>query len=270
MDWNKTKTIFIIVFLIVNVFLYWLYLTKLTDAQNVQVIGKTPIEESLKMDNITYDNLPPYKNDPFYVSAKPVIFANEQLEKLENQTVKLLHESLLQSTLVDPVSVMHEKGKYDFTEFLSKYVMNGERYELWEVNEEEQRALLFQKVDNNPIYYSRTAMLRVYWNEDGEVTNYEQSMLGEFDSFNQKNDLLSPIEAIENLYSRGYLKQGYKIKDMTLGYSSLVQVTETQVFAPTWHIRVELKDEVMEDYFINAIEGMIIEFQSEPFEEDNE
>ena len=28
---------------------------ELTDAQNVQVMGKTPIEELLKMDNITYD-----------------------------------------------------------------------------------------------------------------------------------------------------------------------------------------------------------------------
>ena len=49
---------------------------------------------------------------------------------------------------------------------------------------------------------------------------------------------------------------------MTLGYSTLVQVTETQVFAPTWHVRVELKDGIIEDYFINAIEGKIIEFQA--------
>ena len=57
---------------------------------------------------------------------------------------------------------------------------------------------------------------------------------------------------------------------MTLGYSTLVQVTETQVFAPTWHVRVELKDGTIEDYFINAIEGKIIEFQLEPLDEENE
>jgi regulatory protein YycI of two-component signal transduction system YycFG len=270
MDWNKTKTIFIIAFSIVNVFLYWLYLNKLTDAQNVQVMGKTPIEELLKMDNITFDELPPYKNEPFYLSAKPVTFSDEQVEKLENQVITLEHETLLQSTMLDPVSLLNEKGDFDFTGFLSKNVLNGAEYILWEVNKEEQRALLFQMVDGKPIYFNRTAELKVYWNEDGEVTNYEQSMLGEFDSFNQKNDLLSPIEAIENLYSRGYLKQDYKVKNMVLGYSSLVQVTETQVFAPTWHVRVELKNGVMEDYFINAIEGMVIEFQPEPLEDDNE
>ncbi len=207
-----------------NVFLYSLYLNKLTDAQNVQVMGKTPIEELLKMDNITYDELPPYKNDPFYVSAKSMTFTDEQIDKLENQQVEVSDETSLQSKLNDPVSVLNAKGDFDFTEFLSKYVLNGAEYELWEVDEEEQEALLFQKVKDNPIYFSRNAMLTLHWNEEGEVTSYEQSMLGEFDSFNRKKDLLSPIEAIGNLYSRGYLKQDSKVKYMTLGYSTLVQV----------------------------------------------
>ena len=66
---------------------------KLTDAQNVQVMGKTPIEELLKMDNITYDELPPYKNDPSYVSAKSMIFTDEQIDKLENQKVEVSDET---------------------------------------------------------------------------------------------------------------------------------------------------------------------------------
>ncbi|MBO0587538.1 two-component system regulatory protein YycI [Sporosarcina sp. E16_8] len=270
MDWNKSKTIFIVVFSIVNVFLYFLYLDKVTDAQNVQVMGKTPIEESLKMDNITYDELPPYKNDPSYVSAKSMIFTDEQIDKLENQKVEVLEETFLQSKLNDPVSVLNAKDNFDFTEILTKYVLNGVEYELWDVDEEAQTALFFQKVKDNPIYFSRNAMLTLYWNDKGEVTKYEQSMLDEFGTFNRKKDLLSPIEAIGNLYSHGHLKQDSKVKYMKLGYSTHVQVSETQVFAPTWHVRVELKDGIKEDYFINAIEGMIIEFQHESPEEDNE
>lgn len=269
MDWNKSKTIFIIVFSIVNVFLFSLY-NKLTDAENVQVMGKTPIEELLKMDNVTYDDLPPYKNDPFYVSAKSMIFTDEQIDKLKNQKVEISDETILQSKLNDPVSALNAKGNFDFTEILTKYVLNGAEYELWDVDEETQQALLFQKVKNNPIYFSHNAMLILHWNEEGEVTNYEQSMLDEFGTFNRKKDLLSPIEAIGNLYSRGHLKQDSKVKYMKLGYSTHVQVSETQVFAPTWHVRVELKDGVIEDYFINAIEGMIIELQHEPLEEENE
>lgn len=270
MDWNKTKTIFIIVFSILNVFLYSMYLNRYTDAQNLQVMGKMSIEETLKLDHITYDELPPYKNDPSYMSAKFVTFTDEQINSLENQMVSIVNGTRLQSKLNNPVNVLNVKGDFDFTEILSKYVLNGSEYALWEINKEKQQALFFQKVNGSPIYFSRNAMLTLYWNEDGEVTHYEQSMFGEFDSFNRKKDLLSPLEAIGMLSSRGHLKQGSNVKHMSLGYSTLVQVTETQVFAPTWHVRVELKDGTIENHFINAIEGMIIEFQLEPLEDDDE
>ena len=53
------------------------------------------------------------------------------------------------------------------------------------------------------------------------------------------------------------------IRDIELGYSTLAQVTETQVFAPTWHILVELIDGTMEEYFVNAVEGRVIEMPKE-------
>lgn len=270
MDWNKTKTIFIIVFSILNVFLYWLYLNRLTDAQNVQVMGKASTEDLLKMDNITYGDLPHYINDPSYLSAKFTIFTAERIAGLKDQDAKIEGKTRIKSVLKEPVSVMNAKGDYDFTEFLSKYVLHGKDYLLWEVNVEARQALLFQKVKDNPIYFSRNAMLTLFLNRDGEVTQYEQSMFDEFDSFNRKKDLITPIEAIGNLYFRGYLPQDSAIKQMTLGYSTLVQVTETQVFAPTWHVRVKLKDGDIEDYFINAIDGKIIELQLESSDEDNE
>ena len=270
MDWNKTKTIFIIVFSILNVFLYSLYINRLTDAQNVQVMEKTPVEDLLKMDNISYGNLPPYINDPSYLSAKFLTFTADEVAGLEGQQAVIVDETHLKSKLKEPVSIMTTKGDLDFTDFLSKYVLNGSEYTLWEVDEEERSALFFQKAKNNPIYFSRNAMLRIFWKEDGKVNRYEQSMLGEFDTFNRKKDLIPPIEAIGNLYSRGYLPQDSTLKQMTLGYSPLVQVTETQVFAPTWHVRVELKEGTIEDYFINAIEGKIIEVKLEVSDEENE
>ena len=74
--------------------------------------------------------------------------------------VEVLDETYLQSKLNDPVSVLNAKGDFDFTEILSKYVLNGSEYELWEVDEETREALFFQKVKDNPIYFSRNAMLR--------------------------------------------------------------------------------------------------------------
>ena len=37
------------------------------------------------------------------------------------------------------------------------------------------------------------------------------------------------------------LKPDSKVKAIELGYSTLVQLTETQVFAPTWHVHVQVR-----------------------------
>lgn len=262
LDWNKTKTILIIVFAVLNVFLYSLYLNRYTEAQNVQVVEETSIEESFQLDNIQYDALPTEYEEASYVLAEILEFPEDELEGLNKQTFTEGTENQLVSNLEEPYAQLKNKGEYDFTPFLDEYVLNGDEYVLWKIDEDLREASFFQTVEEKPIYFNKNAMLTIYWDEEDEITHYEQSLFSKFESYNKKKDLLPPIQALNTLYSRGYLKQDSKVASMQLGYSTLIQLTETQVFAPTWHVHVELQDEE-EDYFINAIDGKIIEFQSE-------
>ncbi|MBO1915580.1 two-component system regulatory protein YycI, partial [Microvirga sp. 3-52] len=59
------------------------------------------------------------------------------------------------------------------------------------------------------------------------------------------------------------MERGSTVIDISLGYSTHIQLTKTQVFAPTWHVRVKLKDDEIVDYFINATDGKVIEFTDE-------
>ncbi|MCG7345810.1 two-component system regulatory protein YycI [Sporosarcina sp. ACRSL] len=268
MDWSKTKTIFIVVFSILNIFLYSLYLNQHTEAQNVQVARKASIEDLMKQENITY-NLPQVvKNDFSYISADMKSFSQDELDLLEDQSILIEDDTRIESEMEVPVSIRNAKGDPHFTDFLAKYVWGGAEYELWEVDEEDRKAIFFQKVDGEPIFYSPNATLIIYWDDNFEVTHYEQRMLEKFSSDNLKKEVLTQDEAVGSLATRGFLKQDSKVLKVTPGYSSLVQLTETQVFAPTWNIRVELKDGTIENHFINAIEGKVIEFQFEKVEEE--
>lgn len=239
-----------------------------TEAQNLQVAGKTSVEELLKQENITY-NLPQVvKNNFSYVSANSVSFSAEDLELLEGQDIEIVDSTKLESTFHIDVPIQNAKGEYIFDEFKTKYVWQGAEYELWEVNEDEKKALFFQKANGEPIFYSSNAMLVIHWDNDYKVTHYEQRLLEEFINFNRKKDLITQDEVIGSLATRGYLKHGSEIIGVTLGYSTLVQLTETQVFAPTWNIRVKLEDGEIEDYFINAIEGKVIDFQMDRGQEE--
>ena len=75
--------------------------------------------------------------------------------------------------------------------------------------------------------------------------------------------LLPHMQVINILYDNSLLKPDSAIKEVELGYSTLAQVTGTQVFAPTWHILVELIDGTIEEYFVNAVEGRVTEIQKE-------
>ena len=110
MDWNKTKTIFIIVFSILNVFLYSLYLNRLTDAQNVQVMGKTSMEESLKWIIFLTGTCHLIIKDPSYVSAEISTFTNDKLQSLKTRTLRIVDETHLKSILKEPVSITNTKG----------------------------------------------------------------------------------------------------------------------------------------------------------------
>lgn len=263
LDWSKTKTIFIVVFAILNVFLYSLYLSQYTEAQNVQTLGETSIDESLKQDNISYEELPDYPKEMSYVSADISTFSTSELEKFDKQDFVISEDTVLQSRMETPFPVKNSKGDYQFDVFLEEYVPYSDDYLLWEIIEENQFAIFFQKVEDYPIYFNSNAMIIVFWDEDGNIINYEQQHFTEFEHFNKKKDILSPRDVINTLYSRDYLKRDSTVKSISLGYSTLITLTQTQVFAPTWRVRVELKDGEIEDYFMNAIEGKMIEFPSD-------
>lgn len=234
----------------------------------MQVAGRTSIEDLMKQENITYNVPQVVKSDFSYISANMKSFSPEELEPLEDQTIEIIDHTKIESKMNKPVSIRNAKEEIYFKDFITKYVWNGAEYELWEVDKEARKAIFFQKVNGEPIFYSSNATLTIYWDEDYEVTHYEQRMLEEFSSDTHKKKVLTQDEAVGSLATRGFLRPDSKVLKVVPGYSSLVQLTGKQVFAPTWNIRVELKDGTIEDHFINAIEGKVIDFKLDKLEEE--
>ena len=270
MDWNKTKTIFIIVFSILNVFLYLLYTNRYNEAQQLEVLGETPIEERLKADNIRFESAPDDTVKESYVSGNIRTFSEEELNGLKNQSIEVMDETRLVSTFDDPVVISSLDDPVKLKDFVSTYVLDGQSYELFDVDKEAKKAVFFQTLNGRQVFFNQKATLTIHWNENNEVVGYEQTALNELDEDFQSENLLPDERAIEVLYQRNMLKPNSTITSVHLGYSTLVQLTETQVFAPTWRVRVELQDGTKEDYFLNAVEGKIINFNKEPTEIEQE
>lgn len=264
LDWNKTKTIFIIVFAILNVFLYSQYLNRYIDSKEVEVLGETSIEERLKAENILYESIPENTTKETYVSGNVRVYVKEKLKPMDNQLFEVLNKSKLVSIFEKPVPLGSIEDTSNMRKFVDDHVLDGSSYELFTVDEKEKTATFFQTINKRQIFFNQNALLTIYWNEENEVYKYEQTGFDELeDNFDQTEDLLPDERAVEVLYQRNLLKPNSTITMISLGYSTLVELTETQVFAPTWRVRVELQDGTIEDYFVNAVEGKIIEFNKE-------
>ena len=259
MDWSKTKSIFIGVFLILNVFLYSQYLNTYNEAQKLELLGtNTDIEARLKEENITYATLAESIETAPYISAKVKKYSLDELPANSNQNYELIGDDKLLVTFKAPIKLVSTKQAAPLNDFLRKYVYEGQSFTLWAIDEEARTATFFQHFNDRALYYNENGKVKIYWNENGEVFKYEQSMLENIEEIKQNESILPPLQVLQTLYAKNLLKPDSHITTVKLGYSTLIPVTP-QVLTPTWKVRVQVADGEEEQYFVNAIEGKVID-----------
>ena len=260
MDWSKSKSIFIIVFLILDIFLYSIYLDRHTEAQQVPLLefGANDIETRLKEDNITYDVLPTNLEKATYISGSIRNFEERKIDIQNAQSVIIQNDNKLIVTLKNSVRLKSIDAE-SLINFVKLNVYEGTSYVLWEIDVKNQQAKFFQQVNDRTIYYNMNGLVTVYWNSNNELFKYEQTFLENINAYDDEKNLFTPLQAIQTLYAKGHLMENAKITKMKLGYFTFVPLTQIQVFVPTWEIHVENEDKTQEEYFINAVEGLIID-----------
>ncbi|OZS78971.1 hypothetical protein CF394_03190 [Tetzosporium hominis] len=258
MDWSRTKTIFIIVFSILNVFLMSLYLDRYNESVGLQstLDGTTTIEDRLGTESIEFPRLTNMPQEVAYVSGTVHMFTEDELESLENVAARSESEGILEAVLLEPVAVTEDTS---LEEIIQEHAFRGNDYKIWSTDAEERTALLFQQVNERSVYHNSRANIVVTWNENNEVTSFTQTYLDDLEDYNEERSLISYMSAIEVLYNRALLLPQSTVTEVNLGYSTLAQLGETQVFSPTWSVKVELADGTMEEYFVNAIDSRILD-----------
>ncbi|MGE7998306.1 two-component system regulatory protein YycI [Lysinibacillus sp. NPDC093190] len=260
MDWNRTKSIFICVFLTLNFFLYSLYFKSYNEAKSIEIPGEKTIEARLKDDNITYGTLPNSNEFVVYITGKVHTFKSTDFND-DNQRENINDETHPSVVFINPVKLRNIDDT-SITEFVHTNVNEGDSYALWKVDREERVATFFQKKGNRMFYYNESALLKVQWNADNEVTMYEQTMLDDIKEMEKQETVIPPLQIIQTLYNKNLLKPESSITQMKLGYSTKGYLTSTQVLVPTWEVQVKLDGET-EEYFVNASEGNVIEIQGD-------
>lgn len=258
MDWSRTKTIFILIFLVLDLFLAFQIIEKRTTAE-LEYITESTIEEQLEADEITYANLPNEVDRESYISGVRKKFIPSDFLKLKNQTVSNITEEWITSKFTKSISLPEKNVEAFLRDFLKENVYSGNSYVYWGRDKKANKLLFFQTYRGRPLFLNEQAMLSIKLNKANEIVSYEQTMLTgikEITEEGSKQEILPPLKAIENLYYNDYLTSGGHITKVELGYYKNVPISgDVQIFVPTWHVVLDHDH----NFFVNAIDGQIFQ-----------
>jgi len=265
LEWSKIKNIFIISFLILDLYLIF-ELVKVIDSNEYDVKAETEssIETRLKADGIEYETLPKSYVEDFYLMAKPKVFTVEDTEKLilSNQMVTIKNDTELDSLLKEPLKITEKFGPAELNKFIKDNVLYGDQYHFWKRSTDGFSITYTQRYKGKNLFENDKARLVFHVNDKNEIYSYTQNYLGEIQELS-KEKIIQPIKAIETLYSKGELPSKSKITEIELGYytfDTLSDATQSQVLNPAWCFTVEGRGKL----YVSAFEGEIIKTELNP------
>ncbi|PJZ01803.1 two-component system regulatory protein YycI [Bacillus vallismortis] len=277
MEWNKTKSIFIVAFLILDIFLGYQFFQKWQSTSKDYEVIKNDVEHDMKADHITYEGLNKEATEGYRITANQKAFTKDEIEALKDQKPLMEMPSddrkvtTLKMKFTNPIALSKKKIEDDAEALVSSKIQDGEKYKLWKVNKSQKEIIFFQTYEGHYIYQQTDTssnmigqvILRL--NDKNEVVSYDQTTLDTFKQI-QKESLITEMDAVELLYYQNQLKEYSTIKSVKFGYVAQYPLTSTQVLAPVWRITVEYdkkvngEKKIVQEYFtVNALESTILD-----------
>ncbi|MGW8459294.1 two-component system regulatory protein YycI [Bacillus atrophaeus] len=276
MEWNKTKSIFIIAFLVLDIFLGYQFFEKRSSSE-YDVIKNSSVQTDMNEDHITYGTLSDNAKEGSRITANQKSFTKEEIESLKGQKPKMDMPSdkhkvtKLKMEFTSPVALAKDSVEDDAKALVSSEFQDGEEYKLWKVDKDKKQVIFFQTYQGKYIYQENDdasemiGQVILHLNDKNEVVSYEQSTLDTFKEI-QKESLISELDAVESLYYQNLLKAHSTVKTVKFGYIAQYPLTSTQVLAPVWRITVEYektvdgtKKKVQENFTVNAMDSRVFD-----------
>lgn len=266
MQWSQIKTLFILSFLVLNIYLVIQFLEKKDQADYALLNHEdSTIEEKLKHENIVIPKeLSNVEEQEPYISVEQKVFDKKDLEMFDNfpnQQVSLVKNKFIVSIFDKPVEI--PDGDLSMIEgFVKKSFIYPKDYALWDWNKELNVLVFFQQKNERPIYFNQSGIILVFLNDNNEMIFYTQTMLGKKESLQDEKTLITPKKAIEALYNANELHSEDEVTKVDIGFHTRVPLEDgVQVFVPAWKVTVNNE----RNYFVNAIEAFVFSSDESKF-----
>ncbi|WP_176448763.1 two-component system regulatory protein YycI [Lentibacillus sp. CBA3610] len=259
MQWKQIKTLFILCFLALNMYLLMMLINKQEESEFA--LPDTPeltFEEQLEAEDITISaDLPEGNFSGHNLPLNQKAFTEEELtffEDMDNQETEVIDENFILSVFENPVSIPDDADSDTISDLVKSNILLPDNYTFGSWNQDMNVLIFFQEKNDFPIYYNQSGIVLVYLNDANEMIFYTQTMLGDDKSSEREEEsLIEPRRAIQTLFNGNRLENGDEITNVNMGLHTRIPLESEQVFSPTWTITVN--DD--ESFYVNAIETRI-------------
>ncbi|MEG0601189.1 MAG: two-component system regulatory protein YycI [Vagococcus sp.] len=267
MDFKRVEGIFLVVFLFLNMFLFYVYQEGKTEQKTVSTgtISEN-IEERLRADDIKVPHSLSEKiHQGYYLSAEEGQFFQDAKEQLKNQEWQV-NDAQLTSQLFSKTDTVidSDNGEKEVEDFITKKgnVLYSDEYKYSTFESQKDTKYMFhQEWEGLPVY-DETSQLSVNLQKDNAevatIDSYEQTYITNIEALRDPQKLISEREAIISLYTNNRLQSGNKIKWIELGYTRIFTVREKNVYIPAWFVAVESNKNNIQIEKVNAFSSAII------------
>jgi len=251
MDWGRTKTIFIITFIILNLLLgYQIYLKQKEYLQDIQSTNSIQeLNSILKLQGIKLGSEIPKEIPELHFV---------QMKKTETKFNPSLVEKISSSgsdkeyyQIHEPIKIEKNNNSQEISSKMKKVINNITEYtsDPYEISGSSSYLTFHQQIQGYP-YFGDTLTLQV---TDEYVIGYWQNYYEIVDQ-GPNRQVISAYSALRTVLDHQFIPRASKIMEMKLGYYKQAYPDDIQVFVPVWRL-VYQRNQNIGKVYINAMTG---------------
>lgn len=246
MDFKKIENIFLITFLLLNIYLLVSYFNRTDIQQATSAPGQVNLIREMEQISIDLPTLTEEEREVFYVQADNNRMLEENVDQLENQAGSVAEDgSLYTSILSDPIEI---EGTPDdgFTEedyakldafIQSGSVLFGEDYAYMRYDRGQNRFVYAQEVEGIPVA-DGTSEISLFYGSDGNIISYQQTYAGPMIPQGTTQSIITDRQAIEVLFQNGEISSNSVVGQPILSYYRTLHLEDLSMYGPVWYVPI--------------------------------
>lgn len=258
MDWSKIKTMFIYLFIVLNVILLAFYVNTVQKNKSEIVQEKEVIERAMKNDRIEVEENTTKKENLGYVNVTSSSFSDAKVDGSIKYEVESIDKyGVLKGSVEEAITNVNRSNyKVELDNFITEKLKTGGFYVFSNYDAMGQKITYEQIIDGVRVFDNKNARIVFSVDNNGNIKTFEQTAV--INIRKDKNEaIVTQSQVINRLYHEDLIPQDSKVK-ASLGYYTYIAQTENQVLIPTWCVEITTKDNSLKKYYVDAIELNIL------------